>query len=157
MATINKGLKRQKVISAKALAKANHINHVITTTHRHLFQPGVTFTQKDLADMMNLPPIKRTTSYPKMQKQQMVYMQAYVQLNQALCERGLVIRSSDYYQKFHVLATHEIQGKVQSYQSHSATLSNAAQNLDRNFNRFKGKWRKLGPKQVQRVAHRLKY
>jgi hypothetical protein len=156
MSTINKGLKRAKSLYDKSLGIANQLNHIITKTHNHLFQDGVTFTHTDLASMMGLSPIKPTTSYTKMQKQRLAYMAAYVTLNRALCERGLVIKSSKYYTQFHVLAKPAtVTAKVDAYHNRSATLERAADTLSTNFTKYQGTWTKLHHTQVKRVAHRL--
>lgn len=150
---INKGLLK---VSAAKLAKANQLNQIISD-YRHLFTPGSEFTVQDLRDMMGitLKP-KPTTCYKTLQRRNLEYMSFYLTLNRVLRHRGLVIESSDYYTKYRVLALPEqIKGKVQSYQSHSSALQGAAKGLAEGYAKHRGKWRKLGPNQLKRVAHTL--
>ena len=88
-------------------------------------------------------------------QQGLARMDAYVTLNKALAERGLYIKSSNYYEDYEVLTRDETKKRISDYYHTSATQQRAGACLHRNIAAYNSKWRKLGKRQLSKLIAKL--
>ena len=146
----------QKQQLAARTAKANAINAFITSNKKFLKQ-GCTFDAAWLdANLAWLVPNLSKNNPPM--KQAITRVAAYTTLNKAMAQRGLYIKSSNYYETFTVLDLAATTARANGYAKVARTKASAGTFLDTNIKTFKCKWTKLNSKvEIPRLAAKLKW
>ena len=134
-------------------ARANTINTFITD-NRNVFAQGNTFKADWLAETFSLSlPANPTPKHFVEYNLRLVGL--YTKVNKLLAKRGLYIKAKDYYSEFEVLDSPKTMEKISNYQHKSQGNSKAATNLTKGFKKHKGKWRKLGKREVEELSKYL--
>jgi len=145
--------KRQAEAYKAKAEKADKINRFISN-NRSKFTQGATFDAAWLDNKLTwLVPELSKKCHPI--KQGLNRMTAYVTLNKALAERGLYIKSSNYYENYKVLTIEGVNQQVNRYYQTAEIKTRAGSCLHKNTIAYKSKWRKLGKRQLSKLINKL--
>lgn len=137
-------------VNPRVVAKLSAINDIITA-HRSVFTAGSSFTAEWLdTNLASLFP--RLASSTSLNDLMFARITAYTKLNKVLAERGLYIKSTNYYSEFKVLDKVAATKRITGYAKVGTAAFKASTRLAIGVDHYSCKWRKLTVKQLINVA-----
>ena len=141
--------------NTKVLAVVAAINDLITSNKAH-FTAGSTLSEADFLSLasqvadLNAPAYTSTPANPSQYNLQKVG--TYTKLNKLLAHRGLVIKASNYYTSFKVVAKADVQAEVERISNRAVVCSRASAILATGASNFNSKFTKLKSSELVRIS-----
>ena len=141
--------------NTKVLAVVAAVNDLITA-NKSQFTAGSTLSEADFLALasqvadLNAPAFTSTPVNPSQYNLQKVG--TYTKFNKLLAHRGLVIKASNYYTSFRIVAKADVQAEVERISNRAVTCSRASAILSTGAANFHSKFTKLKSAELVRVS-----
>ena len=141
--------------NTKVLAAVAAINDLITA-NKSKFTAGSTLSEADFlalaAQVTNLKAPAYTNAPANPSEYNLQKVGTYTKLNKLLAHRGLVIKASNYYTSFKVVAKADVQAEVERISNRSVVCSRASAILSTGAECYHSKFTKLKSSELVRIS-----
>lgn len=141
--------------NTKVLAVVAAINDLVTT-NKSTFTAGSVLTESQFLSLaaqvadLNAPAF--TTSPANIAQYNLQKVGTYTKFNKLLAHRGLVIKASNYYTSFKIVAKADVQAEVERISNRAVVCSRASAILQTGASTFNSKFTKLKSSELVRVS-----
>ena len=141
--------------NTKVLAAVAAINDLITA-NKSKFTAGSTLSEADFlalaAQVTNLKAPAYTNAPANPSEYNLQKVGTYTKLNKLFAHRGLVIKASNYYTSFKVVAKADVQAEVERISNRSVVCSRASAILSTGAECYHSKFTKLKSSELVRIS-----